>query len=151
MKVVFEIRECRLKSSPNCTETFQRELKRGRPPVACPACKSAAKPVISPVSSVRVDSVTGVATKESICPCGKAFEIKSGRGRKATKCIDCRSAGIVYRTDDDGQIETIQAETIAREIQEKKDAAGKARAERLVAMMVPLLKRDTERRAAYAK
>lgn len=134
----FEIRDCQSKISDDCTQTFRRELKRGRPPVDCPACKAEKKPVVTPVTvNVAQDETPSL---ERTCPCGKAFTIKQGRGRKATKCDDCRSAGTVYRTNDDGEIEAIRAETIRREQEELREQAGKARAERLTLMMGPLLR-----------
>jgi hypothetical protein len=135
MKVVFEIRDCTVKSSPACTGTFQRELKRGRPPVACIPCRTIAKVVkVSPVSAEKVP-----ASLERTCPCGSTFQANPGRGRKATKCVPCREAGTVYRANDDGVLEAIRAETIAEEQRERAVQAGQDRAERLCQMMQPIL------------
>jgi hypothetical protein len=80
-----------------------------------------------------------------VCPCGTAFDVNPGRGRKPSKCDACREAGTVYRLNDDGDIQTIRAETLRREQEEKTIQAGKDRAERLFNLMAPLLKSTKER------
>lgn len=134
----FEIRDCQARISANCTKTFQRELKRGRPPVDCPACKAEKNPV-TPFAAVST-SQGETPSLERTCPCGKTFMLRQGRGRKATKCGDCRAAGTVYRIKDDGEIQALRAETIRREQEELREQAGKDRAERLTLMMGPLLR-----------
>lgn len=136
MKITYTVTECRDKVSPDCTKTFNREVKRGRPQVNCDACKAyKVKPVIT---------ADVPASLERECFCGNKFSIMPGRGRKPTKCNDCRAAGTVYRENEDGEIEAIRAATLAEEQREKAEQAGKERAANLTIMMGPLL-RKTDR------
>jgi len=140
--VTFEIRECLIKTSSNCTGTFQRQVKRGRPPVGCEACRKS--PVVStPTRKMATTKVESSPAEERTgeCPCGNKFVIKGGRGRKPTKCEDCRTKGTVYRLDADGLIQTIQADMLEREARERAEEAGKQRAMNLIEMMKPLLKK----------
>lgn len=142
-KVVYEVRDCTLLVSPQCTKTFQRLLTRGRPPIACPACrdfKAAKKVQVAKVAKQTVE-----VSLNRTCPCGTVFEIKPGPGRKASKCESCREAGTVYRADDDGVMQAIRSEALAEEQRELREQAGRERAERLCQMMAPLLKRTKER------
>ena len=144
-KIVYEIRDCLVKQSPACTKTFKRELKRGRPPVACPVCrdfKAAKAPrVTKPVAQVATVDVNRT------CPCGTVFQIDpTTRGRKPSKCDPCREAGTVYRADEDGVMQAIRAEALAEEQRELREQAGRERAERLCALMEPLLKSTKERK-----
>lgn len=118
--------ECRDKISPNCAGSFVKKVGRGRPSVNCEPCREAAKAPAKP----RTASANPInpETNERTCGCGVKFQVKPGRGRKAEKCDDCRQAGTVYRRNDDGVLEAIQAEQIQRETQERKEAAGKQRA-----------------------
>lgn len=162
MKISFVVTDCRDQISPNCTKTFKRFVKRGRPAVNCPACKGV-KAVATAAESHDcnsegwdcmfnngVKSHNKVASMERECPCGNKFNIKPGRGRKATKCDDCRSNGTVYRLNEEGELDAIRAETLAEEQRELREQAGKDRAERLVAMMSPLIARDNKRRQMVA-
>ena len=152
MKVTIEVRDCLTKVSPTCNGKFEREARRGRPPVSCPACQqhivtTKMKPVAKPKTSREV-KMTVVSNDDATkltreCPCGNSFQIKAGRGRKATKCDDCREAGTVDRTSEDGSLEAIRAETLRREQEEKAIQAGKDRANRLFDLMAPLLKKKT--------
>ena len=140
MKISYVVTECRDKVSANCTKTFNREVKRGRPAVNCEACKAEVKPATA--ATIKVDGEASVSMDRT-CPCGKSFTIKPGRGRKASKCDECRANGTVYRANEDGDLEAIRAETLAEEAREKAEQAGKDRAEALVRMMAPLhLKRE---------
>lgn len=135
MKKTFVETDCRDKIAPNCTQTFMREVKRGRPQVNCDACKTYSKPKVS---------LTGTVVNElgkGQCPCGNVFDINPGRGRKPTKCNDCRAAGTVYRENEDGEIEAIRAAALAEEQREKAEEAGRIRAEALFQRMQPLLRR----------
>jgi hypothetical protein len=140
MKITYKVVECRDKISPNCTKTFNLEVKRGRPQVNCDACKSAGK-AVRPSGVVVTDSGPVL---ERTCPCGAKFTINPGRGRKATKCNKCREEGVVYRANDDGQLEAIQAATLAEEQREKAEQQGRERAANLMILMGPLL-RKTDR------
>jgi hypothetical protein len=137
MKITYVVTECRDKISPQCTKTFTREVKRGRPQVNCDACKSFATPVNKPVKSDKTEPVS----LERECPCGTKFTVEPGRGRKASKCSACREAGTVYRTNDDGLVEAIQKDQLDREQHERDAEAGRLRAQNLFDMMAPLLKR----------
>src|SRR3954462_6219551 len=128
MKISYVITECRDKISANCAKSFQREVKRGRPQVNCDACKAEMHKVVR-TTSIVIAGEGPVLERE--CPCGNKFNINPGRGRKASKCSDCREAGTVYRTNDEGTIEAIRAETIAEELREKAEQAGRERAESL--------------------
>lgn len=143
MKISFIVTDCRDQISPNCTKTFKRFVKRGRPAVNCPACKATKVQVVT--------QGTAVPNMERECPCGNKFNIKPGRGRKATKCDDCRSNGTVYRLNEEGELDAIRAETLAEEQRELREQAGKDRAARLVEMMSPLIARDTKRRSLVAR
>lgn len=138
--ITFEIRDCQIKASPNCTKTFQRELKRGRPPVACYECRKAVK-VVRTAASQPAQSNAEPASLTRQCPCGQSFDIKPGRGRKAEKCEDCRNAGTVYRTDADGMLETIRRDQIEREETERRIEAGRIRAANLFDRMQPLFEK----------
>jgi hypothetical protein len=151
MKINYIETECRDKVSPHCTKVFRREVKRGRPQVNCEACKNfkaptgrfAAKPA-SKVTTELTKAVSGELGKGQ-CPCGNVFDINPGRGRKPSKCHDCRTAGIVYRTDEDGRIQEIRAEALAEEQREIREANGRDRAENLFQRMQPLIqKRNRE-------
>lgn len=137
-QIVLEVRDCKIQISPDCTKTFQRTPQRGRPPVACSECrKMNVKPaaVRTQVNDINPD------TQERVCGCGQTFKIKPGRGRKAEKCDSCREAGKVYRRNDDGDLEEIRAEALRREQEEKREEAGKLRAQNLFDMMKPLLEK----------
>jgi hypothetical protein len=149
MKITYVVTECRDKVSQSCTKTFNREVKRGRPQVNCDACKAHKAPAAPKVNISETGQITVDLTRE--CPCGKKFEIRPGRGRKATKCDDCRSNGTVYRMDEDGELQAIRAEALAEEQRELREQAGRERSAALIAMMAPLIRRDEERRAAYRK
>ncbi len=143
-KLVYEIRDCLLLISPQCTKTFQRLLTRGRPPVACPACRDfkAAKPKVTK----QVKQVAAVDVNRT-CPCGTVFQIDpTTRGRKPSKCEGCREAGTVYRADEDGVMQAIRAEALLEEQRELREQAGRERAEALCKMMEPLLKSTKERK-----
>ena len=136
MKITYVVTTCRDQVSPNCTKSFNREVKRGRPQVNCDACKAHKG---TPAVSADVP-----ASLERECPCGNKFTIMPGRGRKPTKCNDCRAAGTVYRENEDGEIEAIRAATLAEEQREKAVQAGNERAANLTILMGPLL-RKTDR------
>jgi hypothetical protein len=142
-KIVYSVEECRDKISSDCTGTFNRLVKRGRPQVNCDACKAAKVPAST--RKLNAANPINVETRERICGCGATFTVKAGRGRKAEKCDDCRESGKVYRRNDEGALEEIRAETLRREQEEKKEAAGKLRAENLFMMMKPLLKNTRKR------
>lgn len=147
MKVMIEVRDCLQKVAPTCTGTFERVPSQGRPPVTCPACQAQIKEAkaIRAAKPKPIVKVVSVQDLNRTCPCGNPFQVNPGRGRKATKCDSCRAAGTVYRTNDEGAIETIRAETLRREQEEKAIQAGKERAERLFGLMAPLLKATRER------
>lgn len=147
MKITLVQTECRDKISPQCTKTFMRRVQRGRPQLNCDVCKAAKSPAKPRTGAV--NAVEAVISKGQ-CPCGNAFDINPGRGRKPTKCNDCRSAGTVYRLDADGEMQTIRAEALAEEQRELREQAGRERAERLVELMRPLIKRDEARRKIAA-
>jgi hypothetical protein len=126
MKIVLELRECQTKLSPKCTKTFEHVPRRGRPFVSCLPCREA-----KPVKAVANSS-------DRVCGCGATFTVAPGRGRKATKCVSCREAGKVYRQDDDGIMQEVQAEQLAREERERRESAGKERALLLCDMMKTL-------------
>lgn len=168
-KVTIYVEDCRDKVSPNCTKTFERVAKRGRPQLSCNPCREFTKTsAVSRKSVAQVASHTcnadgwdcmvnnGVQEHHQVsvtmqCPCGNSFVVATGgRGRKATKCEACREAGTVYRTNDDGMIEAIRAETLAEEQREKAEQAGRERADRLFQMMRPLIERDNKRRKVAA-
>jgi hypothetical protein len=135
-KIVIERRDCKLKIAQTCKGFFERTPQRGRPPVGCPDCMTArakVKVVRQPKAPAEPISL------DRTCGCGAVFQIKPGRGGKATKCDACREAGKVYRMDDEGVLQEIQAEVIRREQAEKAEQAGKERAQLLVDMMRPLL------------
>ena len=134
MRITVEIRDCEVKLSPNCTKTFEREPRRGRPHKACVPCRELkpAKPTVN---------VFQTEVLEGKCPCGETFEIRPGRGRKPSKCVKCREAGRVYRRDDDGVLQEIQADQLRREDQERKRQAGHDRALLLFLDMQKLIKR----------
>lgn len=136
MKISYTVEQCRDRVSPQCTGTFHREIKRGRPQVNCEFCKAFKAPTARVAAAKKSDEP--IDTKRE-CPCGAEFHIKLGRGRKASKCDECRANGVVYRADEDGELQAIRAETLAQEQREKDEQAGKERAERLVMMMRPLL------------
>lgn len=144
MKVTYVITECRDKLSPKCAKTFNREVKRGRPQVNCDACK-AVKVTPAKSATIATDQV-----RKGECPCGNEFTINPGRGRKPTKCDACRANGTVYRTDEDGEIQTIRAEALAEEQREIREQNGRDRAAALVDLMAPLIKKDEQRRMALA-
>ncbi len=143
MKVMFTVETCRDKVSPNCTTTFNRQVKRGRPQVNCDACKAyKTTPVKKQGTKKAKPAQAAQIPAEGMqreCPCGNKFMVMPGRGRKATKCDVCREAGIVYRQNDDGELEEIRREALAEEQREKAEQAGRERAERLFNMMAPLL------------
>lgn len=134
MKISYIVTECRDKISPKCTKTFNREIKRGRPQVNCEPCKA-----VKVAKPVTVDGV--MALGKGQCPCGAEFDINPGRGRKPTKCNDCRAAGTVYRADDNGDLQAIRAEALVEEQREIREENGRQRAAALVDMMAPLLKK----------
>jgi hypothetical protein len=134
-KIVIERRDCKLKIAQNCKGFFERTPQRGRPPVGCPACMQARIVLRIP----RQPKTSEPISLDRTCGCGAVFQIKPGRGGKATKCDACREAGKVYRMDDDGVLQEIQAEVIRREQAERAEQEGKERAQRLVDMMKPLL------------
>jgi len=139
--VTFEIRNCLIKTSSKCTGTFQRQVKRGRPPLGCEACRTvAASPATTKTASPAPVKTPGVE-QTGECPCGNSFVIKPGRGRKPTKCDECRASGTVYRTDEDGMVQAIQADMLEREARERAEEAGRVRAQNLIEMMRPLLKK----------
>lgn len=138
MKITYVVTECRDKVSPNCTKTFNREVKRGRPQLNCHACKST-KVVTPRVNSFDVPEASD--SLERTCGCGSTFTVKTGRGRKAGKCGACRSAGIVYRRDDDGVLQEIRAETLRIEQQEIREENGRIRAQNLFDLMAPLIRK----------
>lgn len=141
-KITLEVRECKIKLSSECTGTFQRMPQRGRPPVACPACAKVRAEVKAPTRNA---NDINLETMERKCGCGATFQVKPGRGRKAEKCDACRAAGTVYRRNDEGILEEIRAEALRREQEEKKEEAGKIRAQNLFDRMQPLLaKRSRE-------
>lgn len=158
----FIVEECRAKSSPDCTQTFKRERKRGRPQLDCNPCRAARTKAAPAIAKVMVhdcnsegwecivnNDVTDHHRKAEFtrsCPCGNTFIVKAGRGRKAEKCDSCRNAGTVYRLNDEGTVETIRAEALAEEQREIREQAGRDRAARLCELMAPLLLRDEKRR-----
>lgn len=148
MKITYVVTECRDKISLRCTKTFNRKVQRGRPQLNCEACKAVKAPVKPRATKTVVSQVTNseVIVKKGNCPCGNVFDINSGRGRKPSKCNDCRSAGIVYRADNDGEMQAIRAETLAEEQRELREQAGRERAERLTLLMKPLIDKDERRR-----
>jgi hypothetical protein len=142
-QIVIEVRDCLAKRSPECTKTFQRTPQRGRPPVACPACRDfkAEKP-----KKVAKPKKAAVVDLNRTCPCGTVFQVTPGLGRKPSKCDPCREAGTVYRADEDGVMQAIRAEALAEEQRELREQAGRERAERLCKLMEPLLKSTKERK-----
>lgn len=143
MKITLIETECRDKISPNCTKKFMREVKRGRPQVNCEACKAVVKPSTNSLKTINVDLN---AVRKGQCPCGQEFDINPGRGRKPSKCNDCRAAGTVYRMDEDGELQTIRAEALAEEQREIREEYGRQRAAALFDLMQPLIRRDEARR-----
>lgn len=141
-KIVIQVHDCKLKTSKQCIGTFQRTPKRGRPPVACEACRNEKRPSLS--------SLVAQQLGKGQCPCGNVFDINPGRGRKPSKCPDCRTSGKIYRTDDEGKMAEVRAETLRREQAEKSEQAGRDRAENLFNMMKPLIARDANRRKVTA-
>jgi hypothetical protein len=137
MKLTFMETECRDKISRNCTKTFMRKVQRGRPQVNCEACKAEKVPATTRSATATVVAALG----KGLCPCGNEFVINPGRGRKPTKCNDCRTAGTVYRMDDDGELQAIRAEALAEEQREIREENGRLRAANLVEMMKPLLEK----------
>lgn len=136
MKITYVVTTCRDQISPQCTKTFNREVKRGRPQVNCDACKAS--------KGIPAVSASVPASLERECPCGAKFTVLPGRGRKPSKCDNCRAAGTVYRANEDGELEAIRAEALAEEQREKAEQAGKERAAKLTILMGPLL-RKTDR------
>lgn len=125
--------DCKIQVSPNCSKVFDRPQRPGRPQVNCDACKAFKAPA----------AVGTEITK--VCGCGENFTVRSGRGRKPSRCAKCVQEGTVYRVTDDDQIETVRKDALVRENQERKEANGRATAERLFALMGPLL-RKTDRK-----
>lgn len=130
--------DCKRKISPHCTGTFTYERKKGRPPVACMPCRSF-KPVRVATTPKKVVVVPDRPT-EGTCGCGNKFGVQA-TGRIPIRCEECRASGTVWRTDSDGVLQMIRAEQVAREEQERKDAAGHERAKNLVERMKPLLEK----------
>lgn len=128
-KVTIVTDTCKRRTSPKCTKTFTYTRRPGRPPVACAECKA------TPVSKT-----VGARPTSGKCGCGKTFQIQA-RGRIALRCDDCRTTGTVWRTDDDGMVQMIQAAQISREEQERREALGSERAANLVERMKPLLEK----------
>lgn len=126
---------CQRKASPDCEGEFSYERKPGRPPVACKACRTS-KAIRIAGKSVSSDS----RPTEGTCGCGNKFVIQP-RGRISNRCENCRTSGTVWRMDADGDIAMIHASQIAREEQERKDAAGDERALALFERMQPLLEK----------
>ncbi len=134
MKRVIIISDCLTQVSPNCTKTFEREPKRGRPRISCDACYG-----------VKVSAKSSTpASLDRKCPCGTAYTVKPGRGRKADKCDACRSAGIVYRRNESGTIQTLTKSEALRENQERNTEAAKERA-MLLTMSMQKLAAKTDR------
>jgi hypothetical protein len=129
----FVLTDCVTNISPDCTKTFQREIKRGRPRINCDACL-AFKPTAEELA----------AKLQRTCPCGTSFTIKQGRGRKADKCDACRNIGVVYRRDDSGNIQTLSKSEAAREYQVTREQAAKERA-MLLKMSMDKLVAKTDR------
>jgi len=149
MKISYTIETCRDQLSPECTKTFNREIKRGRPQVNCNACKAYKVPV-APRGKQNIEGKPEQVERD--CPCGKKFMVTTiGRGRRPSKCEACRDAGTVYRANDDGVIEAIRAETLSEEQRELREQAGRDRAAALVALMKPLIDRDEKRRKSLVK
>lgn len=138
MKVTYIETECRDKISKDCTKTFMRKVQRGRPQINCDACKASKT---APAATSNLAKAVENEIGKRVCPCGVVFDITPGPGRKPSKCDGCRSAGIVYRQNNDGEIETIQAAQLAEEQRERAEAEGRERADRLVEMMRPLLEK----------
>ncbi len=136
MKIVLEIRECKLNLSPKCTKTFQREARRGRPPVSCPECKIVKDS--TKATPRRISNAIVLEDNSRQCGCGKTFQVKAGRGRKAEKCDECREQGKTYRRNEDGILEEIRQEQLRREEDERRREAGRERAMLLVERMKPL-------------
>jgi hypothetical protein len=132
--------DCRAKTSEKCSGTFMRKLQRGRPQLDCTACKA------NRTTPAKAAVQAAQEITQGICPCGNTFEIKPGRGRKPSKCQECRDAGTVYRANEDGELEAIRAEALAEEQREIREQAGKERAAALFDMMAPLLKSTRERK-----
>jgi hypothetical protein len=131
--------ECATKVSPNCTGSFTREKRRGRPFVSCEACREVKKVAVT--TRTTAANPINAETQERTCGCGTTFKVKPGRGRKAEKCDECRAAGTVYRRTDDGMLEAIQADQLKREDNERKREAGETRALLLHMDMQKLFKR----------
>ncbi len=129
MKRTFVITDCLTQLSPDCMKTFQREVKRGRPRISCDACFNV-KP------AVKTNGAS--ASLDRMCPCGTAFKVKPGRGRKSDKCDACRASGIVYRRDETGTIQTLTKDQALRENQERNSEAAKERAMLLTLSMQKL-------------
>lgn len=125
--------DCKRRTSPTCKGTFTYIRRPGRPPVACDACK-AVKVTPNAVKTVS----DGPRPTEGTCGCGNKFAIQP-RGRISNRCEECRGNGTVWRSDDDGMVQMIQASQVAREEQERKDAAGMERATALTERMSLLL------------
>jgi hypothetical protein len=147
MKITLVQTDCRDKVSPNCTKTFMRKVQRGRPQVNCDACKA----FKAAVPSKSLSDVVQAELGKGQCPCGTVFDINPGRGRKPSKCQDCRTAGTVYRRNaETGDIDEIRKEALAEEQREIREQNGRDRAARLVDMMAPLIARDAKRRSLIA-
>ncbi len=131
MKRTFIITDCLTQVSPDCTKTFQREVKQGRPRINCDACSKAK------VKAFKTANSTPVSLDRQ-CPCGAAFTVKPGRGRKADKCDACRASGIVYRRDESGTIKTLTKDQALRENQERNSAVARERAMLLTLSMQKL-------------
>lgn len=178
-KITIVVQDCRDQIAPSCEKEFRFERKAGRPPVNCSVCREfiknemlakaaervaareaakAAKVVEHDCNSPEWDCMFNNGVKEhhhkfkSVkCPCGTIFLVDvSGKGRKPTKCDACRDAGTVYRTNDDGTIDAIRAETLAEEQREIKDQNGKDRANALFERMQLLIEKDNRRRKLVA-
>lgn len=136
-KITIVTDSCTRRTSPNCEGTFTYERKPGRPPVACKPCRN----------KLNVEDTPKVRPVEGECRCGKKFEIKS-KGKVPERCTDCREEGTVWRQNESGEVERIPGAVrnaeISREEQERKDAAGHARAAALVERM-KLLHKKTNR------
>lgn len=144
MRITLVETNCRDKVAPNCTKTFMRKVQRGRPQVNCDACKAFKTAAPSPSLAATVAAELG----KGQCPCGNVFDINPGRGRKPSKCSDCRTAGTVYRRNSEtGDMDEIRREALVEEQREIREQAGRDRAARLVEMMQPLIVRDEKRRS----
>lgn len=102
----------------DCTTSFERPVRRGRPPVVCDACKGKVATVLQfskkngETVDLKLETVDGIVWIENSEPCrdcGQTFLRPRKRGKPPVRCEDCKGKVDAAKAEE----VTVSVETLA--------------------------------------